>query len=126
MATLKLGARGPEVTQLQLLLRSAGFYTAAIGELFGPATKQAVVAFQTSRGLTVDGIVGPQTWAALQQSQFVGPAPVAPMPSAPNAAPVMQTQFAPTVGGKPFNWSLLAGVGGGLLLLGVLVSVRKR
>src|SRR5438093_13714446 len=32
---------------------------------FGPDTKQAVESFQSGSGLTVDGIVGPATWAAL-------------------------------------------------------------
>jgi peptidoglycan hydrolase-like protein with peptidoglycan-binding domain len=33
---------------------------------FGPATKAAVQAFQKKKGLKVDGIVGPNTWAALK------------------------------------------------------------
>ena len=33
--------------------------------MFGPDTAAAVKAFQTSHGLTADGIVGPVTWAAL-------------------------------------------------------------
>jgi peptidoglycan hydrolase-like protein with peptidoglycan-binding domain len=32
---------------------------------FGPKTEAAVRAFQRSKGLVPDGIVGPKTWAAL-------------------------------------------------------------
>jgi N-acetylmuramoyl-L-alanine amidase len=37
---------------------------------FGPATEQAVKIFQERRGLSVDGICGPQTWSALVESGF--------------------------------------------------------
>jgi peptidoglycan hydrolase-like protein with peptidoglycan-binding domain len=36
-----------------------------IDGIFGPVTKKAVEEFQGYSGLTVDGIVGPATWAAL-------------------------------------------------------------
>ncbi len=61
---LKRGARGPDVHRLQERLRAHGAEIAVDGE-FGPATLQAVLAFQRSRELDPDGIVGPRTWAAL-------------------------------------------------------------
>jgi len=32
--------------------------------IFGAGTEEATRRFQSSRGLTVDGVVGPRTWAA--------------------------------------------------------------
>jgi len=61
---LSQGASGPAVVELQKLLTRAGQAVSADGR-FGPATYAAVVAFQRSRGLIVDGVVGPRTWAAL-------------------------------------------------------------
>ena len=65
-ALLKQGSRGPEVTRLQQELKNQGFFTFwKITDYFGPYTRDAVIRFQRSRGLAVDGIVGPQTRAAL-------------------------------------------------------------
>jgi predicted amidohydrolase YtcJ/peptidoglycan hydrolase-like protein with peptidoglycan-binding domain len=63
---LGVGSEGPEVIALQFLLRHHGQDIPADG-LFGPATEQAVKAFQSQRGLGVDGLVGGQTWPALVQ-----------------------------------------------------------
>lgn len=60
----KIGNTGSEVTALQHLLTAAGNATTADGD-FGPATEAAVENFQSSQGLTVDGIAGTQTWTAL-------------------------------------------------------------
>jgi peptidoglycan hydrolase-like protein with peptidoglycan-binding domain len=58
------GDQGHPVPTLQYLLRARG-HSVAVDGIFGPATDAAVRAFQQSRGLTVDGIVGPNTWTAL-------------------------------------------------------------
>lgn len=61
---LKLGMKDPEVKELQIILAKLGFELTIDGD-FGPKTQRAVKAFQTSRSLMADGIVGSLTWAAL-------------------------------------------------------------
>jgi len=61
---LQLGDRGSQVSVLQESLAAAGFSGGASG-LFDEATQDAVRRFQQAKGLTVDGIVGSQTRAAL-------------------------------------------------------------
>lgn len=60
------GAFGENVLQLQRKLQRLGFYTGKLDSDFGPRTNSAVKAFQRSRGLGVDGWVGPRTKAALK------------------------------------------------------------
>lgn len=62
---LSNGSTGPAVRELQVLLRNAGFEPGPIDGIFGPRTQAAVIAFQRSKGLTPDGIVGILTWTAL-------------------------------------------------------------
>ncbi len=64
-ALLRRGSRGAEVRYLQELLTNRGYPVATDGE-FGPATEQAVRAFQTAKGLEADGEVGTVTWQALE------------------------------------------------------------
>ena len=65
---LERGSRGPGVAWLQKALSGADVavqfvpYAGAIDGIFGPATDVAVRAFQTWAGVTVDGIVGDDTW----------------------------------------------------------------
>lgn len=61
--TLRVGSSGPAVVSLQLRLG-----VPADGK-FGPQTRNAVIAFQKSRGLSADGVVGRATWAALGASR---------------------------------------------------------
>jgi putative chitinase len=64
-SVLRLGSHGSQVAELQRKLAEAGFDPGATDGVFGPRTEVTVKAFQLSRGLVVDGIVGPGTWRAL-------------------------------------------------------------
>ena len=67
MALLSVGSRGPEVVTLQRELNRQLFPRPNLAEdgIFGSLTQQAVRAFQRQAGISVDGIVGPATRAAL-------------------------------------------------------------
>ena len=62
---LKRGSSGAAVVVLQLRLEELGFDPGGIDGNFGPGTERAVRAFQDINGLTVDGVVGDTTAAAL-------------------------------------------------------------
>jgi len=61
-------AKGEWVLYAQQLLQKAGFEPQdhKIDGLYGPNTKEAVRDFQGARGLKVDGVIGADTWAALE------------------------------------------------------------
>ncbi|MGI6081252.1 MAG: LysM peptidoglycan-binding domain-containing protein [Limnochordia bacterium] len=59
---LGFGVWGADVFELQMRLRDMGYDVVADGR-YGPATKNAVMAFQRSKGIKVDGLVGTETAA---------------------------------------------------------------
>jgi putative chitinase len=63
---LRRGSAGEAVSDLQTKLRIAG-YPVGVDGSFGAATELAVMHFQAANKLTVDGIAGPATLAALAQ-----------------------------------------------------------
>lgn len=63
--TLRLGSSGTAVYNLVQELKNQGFYTGAVTSDYTTAVQQAVIAFQSAKGLTVDGIAGSQTQHAL-------------------------------------------------------------
>lgn len=81
---LKRGSEGDLVIKLQQFLG-----VDPIGK-FGPKTEEAVKAWQSTQGLTADGIVGDGTWAKMFPT---APAVVAPAPAVvvPTAAPIVNT-----------------------------------
>lgn len=70
--TIKKNDRGEEVVDIQRRLIALGFdlgKSAADG-VFGEQTEMAVKAFQQKRGLTVDGVVGEETWQELVEASY--------------------------------------------------------
>lgn len=62
--TTRQGAKNDTVTTLQYLLLAHG-HTVTVDGVFGAQTGAAVRAYQQTRNLVEDGVVGPQTWHAL-------------------------------------------------------------
>ena len=61
MALSKIGSRGEEVRRIQNKLKQLGFYNGSIDGIYGAATQRAVKRFQSSVGITSDGIAGSKT-----------------------------------------------------------------
>jgi len=64
---LRRGSNSEAVGTLQTLLQTLGF-PLAIDQDFGPATELAVMRFQAGKKLDVDGIVGKNTWDAVEKA----------------------------------------------------------
>ena len=64
-AALRRGSRGDDVAAVQKRLKQWGYYDGAVDGIYGYATERAVRWFQQKNGLTVDGVVGEQTAAAM-------------------------------------------------------------
>ena len=64
---MKKGSKGNTVKALQILLVGNGCSVGKYGADgdFGSDTEAAVRRFQSKKGLTVDGIAGPEVWSAL-------------------------------------------------------------
>ncbi len=101
---LKKGSEGEDVKKLQKLL------DLKVDGDFGPATEKAVKAFQSSKRLTSDGIVGHYTWLALEVKK----------PEAP-----ITTSETPKSEPKTVNVYIMYGLGGPLFSAGMEVVLGK-
>lgn len=73
--------QGPDVLEVQELLKNAGYKIGKIDGTFGPNTEQAVIKFQADHQILADGIVGPTTWNLLSfYSKNIRLAPQAKLP----------------------------------------------
>lgn len=67
---VKKGSKGPFVAHMQALLVAAHHDLSQEGGVdgdFGPGAENELKAYQGARGLTPDGVCGPQTWERLHQ-----------------------------------------------------------
>lgn len=78
--TLSYGSEGAEVVTLQERLAELGYYSDIVSGNFLDNTRAAVRAFQQQNGLTVDGVVGTDTWQTLFEDAEVADAFAAPRP----------------------------------------------
>jgi len=62
---VRRGSIGAYVLILQDSLNSLGYSTGGLDGIFGIATANSVIAYQRSKGLAADGIVGCLTWTTL-------------------------------------------------------------
>jgi len=68
---IRQGSRGNYVCIAQDALMYLGYDTGGLDGIFGNKTKNSVLDYQKTRGLTVDGIVGNNTWNMLM-NEVVG------------------------------------------------------
>ncbi|WP_250000562.1 N-acetylmuramoyl-L-alanine amidase [Actinoplanes sp. M2I2] len=69
MRSIRRGDSGPAVAEIRSILVGLELLESA-GDVFDDAMDTAVRAFQQSRGLGVDGLVGDETWGALDASRW--------------------------------------------------------
>lgn len=106
---LRQGDAGTAVLRVQQRLFNLRYLptTQQCDGQFGPVTALAVAAFQKTAGLAADGIVGPQTWAALSNNlpnpAYKPPPPPSPRPVLP--PPVLRPGMTGT-GVKSVQWYL--------------------
>jgi len=71
---LRIGSTGLPVRRLQSRMSAVGFDTGGVDGRFSPKTESAVKQLQQQSELSVDGIVGPKTWAVVDALENEGPA----------------------------------------------------
>lgn len=67
--SFSVGDRGSHIWILQRRLHARGYEPGPVDSIFGSQTREAVKAFQESRGLKATGVVDETTWKALNQKE---------------------------------------------------------
>lgn len=98
---LQIGSQGEIVVELQAMLVLLGYFGGPVDGNYQSSTATAVANFQQAAGLVPDGVMGPNTWAALLPSpENLSPAAIAPQPSPAQPSPA-QPSATPTSTASP-------------------------
>ena len=73
-SVLRLGSTGLPVRRAQKRMSLVGFDVGGVDGRYGPKSEAAVKDLQHRFQITVDGVVGPQTWAVIDALEDEGPA----------------------------------------------------
>jgi peptidoglycan hydrolase-like protein with peptidoglycan-binding domain len=71
---LRIGSTGLPVRRAQKRMSLVGFEVGGVDGRYGPKTESAVKDLQQRFQVTVDGVVGPQTWGIIDALEDEGPA----------------------------------------------------
>lgn len=98
----------PDVRSLQQQLAAAGFNPGPVDGIYGPQTRAAVTAYQSSAGLTPDGVAGPITRNSLSQassaqSNFANPYAEGTLPGLGIFDVSSRANTVPTLASDPFS-----------------------
>jgi hypothetical protein len=113
-----------DVKELQTDLNRFGFDIAVDGA-FASETEAAVHQFQMDHGLVPDGIVGPQTWAALEETQPPDPASTFPT-TISGSNPAVRADFAEAIKFKVFINTAAQKIGVDPVVVGGIGSRESR
>ena len=111
---VKFGQRGPFVKIVYEYLVSLGYSVGGTDDdryVFGPLMRAGVAAFQLDSGLKVDGVVGPNTWAAMVVAQ--------PKELRDNTEVLLSSRTMKAAGGVKSAATVQAVAGGGVVLAAV-------
>ncbi|SUY46604.1 zinc carboxypeptidase family protein [Clostridium putrefaciens] len=62
-----MGSRGANVMKIQAVLKKIGYGIGGLDGIFGNETRSAVIRFQQNNGLTVNGVIGEETYEILNK-----------------------------------------------------------
>ena len=105
----KFGSKGNEVTMIQQKLKEQGFYNGAVDGIYGKNTENAVIKYQQSKGLRIDGIAGSETLNSLGITSSGGEAAQTSSSANKNDTYILAKMISAEARGEPFEGQVAVG-----------------